>query len=166
MDSETWLRQLMATQGNAVLRLCYGYLKDAALAEDAAQETFLKAWQKRDSLQSGQSERAWVMRIAINTCKDVLRSAWFRHVDRRAQVDEELLRARDGLTPVQRDLWDAVMALKPADRMVILLHYAQGFSAGEIGQALGIGLSTVYYRLKRAQQRLHLEMEGDDQNEA
>ncbi len=69
--------------GQVILRTCYVYLKNRQEAEDAMQDTFLKAWKARDSYDSarGASEKTWLMRIAVNTCHDYHRSRWFRHVD-------------------------------------------------------------------------------------
>ena len=161
---EVWLEDLMQQYGSAVLRLCYGYLKDASLAEDAAQETFLKAWRKRADFPNIQSVRAWLMRIAINVCKDTLRSAWFRHVDRKTDIDDALLVAHYTLIPQQQNLIDMVMSLKPKERMVLLLFYYQDASAEEIATILGISCSTIYYRLKQAQKKLRLKLEKEDQD--
>ena len=59
-------------------RMCCAILRDRALAEDAVQETFLKAYKTLDTFRKESSEKTWLMRIAINTCRDFRRSAWFR----------------------------------------------------------------------------------------
>ena len=66
-----------------ILRLCILYLHDEDLAKDAVQETFIKAYRNLDGFRDASSEKTWLTRIAINTCKNVRRSAWFRHMDRR-----------------------------------------------------------------------------------
>lgn len=81
-DEEEKLESLMATYGTQVKRLCCLYLRDASLAEDAAQETFIKAWRSLASFRGESSERTWLMRIAVNTCRDALRTSWFRRLDR------------------------------------------------------------------------------------
>ena len=80
---EDQINYLMVTYGTSVMRMCYAYLKDTGMAEDAAQDTFIKAYQHLDQFDAHEawSEKAWLMRIAINTCKDYRRSAWFRHTD-------------------------------------------------------------------------------------
>ena len=62
-------------------RMCCIWLKDAALAEDAVQETFVKAWRAALSFRGECSEKTWLMRIAVHVCWDMRRSWWFRHVD-------------------------------------------------------------------------------------
>ena len=83
-DREERLNQMVLTYERDLLRLCAVYLRDIDLARDAVQETFLKAYRCMDRFKGNASEKTWLMRIAINTCKDMLRGAWFQHVDRSA----------------------------------------------------------------------------------
>lgn len=87
IDRAAWLEDAMLRYEESLLRMCFAYLGDTSLAEDAVQETFLKAYQSLDSFRGDASEKTWLLRIAINTCKDVRRSAWFRHVDRSVALD-------------------------------------------------------------------------------
>ena len=80
------LERMMEQYGNDLLRICCVYLKDASMAEDAVQETFVKAYKGYHPFRADADEKTWLMRIAINTCKDIRRSAYFRHVD--AVLDE------------------------------------------------------------------------------
>ena len=73
---------LMRRYGDALVRMCCLYLNDASLAQDAAQDTFIKAWRNLGQFRGECDERTWLMRIAINTCRDYHRTAWLRHVDR------------------------------------------------------------------------------------
>jgi len=95
---EDQIRYLMVAYGTPVLRMCYAYLKDTGMAEDAAQDTFIKAYQRLDRFDAHEawSEKAWLMRIAINTCKNYRRSAWFRHVDRTVASDNLAHTIRSG----------------------------------------------------------------------
>ena len=77
-NDEERLTRLMQTHGSTVLRVCYLYLKDHSLAQDAAQTAFVKAWQHFASLKDNANEKAWLMRIAVNTCKTMLRSPEYR----------------------------------------------------------------------------------------
>ena len=75
---EAFTRMVTQYQG-AIRRMCCLYLCDSAAAEDAVQETFLKAYRRMDAFRGESAERTWLMSIAINTCKDMNRSAWLRH---------------------------------------------------------------------------------------
>ena len=70
-----------------LLRLCYAYLHDEELAKDSVQEIFIKAYRNLNRFDRRSSEKTWLNRIAINTCKDMCKSGWFRHVDRRITPD-------------------------------------------------------------------------------
>ena len=64
-----------------VLRMCVLTLRDKTLAEDATQETFLKVYRALDTFRGESSEKAWIMKIAVHTCWDINRSAWFRFMN-------------------------------------------------------------------------------------
>ena len=85
---EQWMREYET----AVLRTCFLYLADRALAEDALQDTFAKVWRSMDRFEHRNecSLKSWIMRIAINTCKDYKLSAWFRNVDKSKPAEEVL----------------------------------------------------------------------------
>ena len=67
--------------GTDVLRLCFMYMRNKADAEDAAQETFLKVWRNLDRFEGRNhcSARTWIIRVACNTCKDLLRKSWRKY---------------------------------------------------------------------------------------
>ena len=70
-----------------LLRMCIMYLHDEELAKDAVQETFIKAYRNLENFRETASEKTWLSRIAINTCKDLHRTGWFRHMDRSVTPD-------------------------------------------------------------------------------
>ena len=77
--TEENLERLMNDYGDSILRMCYLYLKDYHLAEDAAQDTFIKVIKSYDSFHNKSSEKTWITRIAINCCKNIMRTQWFRN---------------------------------------------------------------------------------------
>lgn len=157
---EQALVRLMQDYGDSVKRMCCMYLHDLPSAEDAAQETFIKAFEHIDPLLGGEirSEKAWLMRIAINTCKDMLRSSWLRHIDRRRAIEELPL----SVTPAHEEhlaLTQAVTALPPKLKDIVLLHYYQDLNLRTCAQILGISAPTATRRLAQAQKRLQKELE-------
>lgn len=156
---EETLTRLVDAYQTPLLRMCYMYLKDRALSEDAVQETFLKAFRQLDSFRGECSEKTWLMRIAVNTCHDLRRGAWFRHVDHFA-VPESLPIA--GAAPSEEHMTVAaeVMKLPPKLREAVLLYYYQDLSVTEVGQALGIDHASVSGRLKRAREKLFKALKG------
>ncbi|MBQ8953524.1 MAG: RNA polymerase sigma factor [Clostridia bacterium] len=153
-----WLEDAMARWETSLVRLCYAYLGDRALAEDAVQETFLKAWKGYGQFHGEAQEKTWLMRIAINTCKDVRRSAWFRHTDRSVPL-EDLPEPSAPFTFRDDTVTRAVMGLKPKLKAVVLLRWYQQLTAEETAQALGISRSAVFKRLDKAREALRGELE-------
>lgn len=142
-----------------LLRLCYIQLHDEVLAEDAVQETFIKAFRGWSQFRGQSSEKTWLTKIAINTCKDLLRGTWFRHIDRRVTPDmlpEAVLQP----TEIQLDLTLAVMNLPQRYREAIVLYYYQNMDTSEIGEVLGITQPSVSNRLKKGREILRKALEG------
>ena len=151
-DRQAALERLMAQYGTALLRMCCLYLRDYSLAEDAVQETFLKAYARLDSFRGDCSEQTWLMKIAINTCRDMLRSAWMRHHDRYADLSKLPERAYCP-EPPDDTIVQAVSALPPRLREAVLLRYYQGMKVDDVAQALRTTRSGVKHRLKQSVDR-------------
>ena len=157
-DREAVIRRMIGEHQTALLRLCYLYLHDVQLAEDAVQETFIKAYRTLDTFRGASSEKTWLTRIAMRTCCDMRRSFWFRRMDRR--ITPEML--PDRASEAEEDetaLTLAVMNLPRREREVILLYYYQDMNMTDIAAALGLTQPTVSYRLRRARERLRQELE-------
>jgi RNA polymerase sigma-70 factor, ECF subfamily len=158
---EAEIERLMALYQDSLLRMCFVYLHDMALAEDALQETFLKAYNRYDTFRGDSSEKTWLIRIAINTCKDMRRSNWFRRRISLQSVPEPVC----AFTPADETLIKQVMALPAKYKEAVLLFYYHGMTADEVADALHIAKPTVYQRLKKAQEKLKCELEGWYENE-
>lgn len=154
------IRRLMESYGDAMLRMCYLSLHDVMLAEDAVQDSFLKAYQKWHTFRGECSEKTWLMRIAVNTCRDYRRRAWMRWNDRRVDVERLILPGGTPVDSADDTVIRAVMALPPREKEAVLLRYYQQMKLGEIAQALGIPEGTVTSRLNRARARLRRQLEG------
>ncbi|NLG57243.1 MAG: sigma-70 family RNA polymerase sigma factor [Clostridiales bacterium] len=157
--AETQMEALMASYGDSLLRLCFLYLQDQEMARDAVQETFLKAYKKWDSFKGESSVLTWLSRIAINTCRDMRKTAWFRLFDRRVALEDL---PEPGYIQAFRDdtVLKTVSNLPEKYRVVILLYYYQELTQGEIAQALGLPVATVKTRLKRAKDQLRTQLKG------
>ena len=151
---EEMLARMVAQYEVTLLRTCYMYLRDRGMAEDATQETFLKAYKALETFRAESSEKTWLMRIAINTCRDMQRSAWFRFVDRRVEMEQLPLPAKDPAFEEADDLTQAILRLPPRYREVVLLYYYQDMTLREIASVLNIPVSTVGKRVKAACSKL------------
>lgn len=158
MDRDRWLEQAMEQWEVPLLRTCYLLVKDVALAEDAVQDTFVKAWQAHDHFRGEASEKSWLMRIAVNTCRDLRRGKWFRHVDRQVRME-------DLPEPAEPFQWEddtvtrAILALPDGLRQVVTLRYYQGFTVQEAADILKLSRRIVHYRLEKAERLLKESLE-------
>ena len=143
--------------GDMVRRLCMIHLKHEADTQDIFQTVFLKYLLYQGEFESEEHEKAWMIRVTLNACKDLLRS-FFRS---RTVPLEELTNCAHQLTDDNREVLNAVLALPQKYRDVIYLHYYEGYTAPEIGRILGRKVNTVYTDLTRARERLRAMLGGD-----
>lgn len=148
ISREEMLAHMIAQYEVSVLRTCYMYLRDRQLAEDAKQETFLKAYKALSNFRGECSEKTWLMRIAINTCRDMKRSAYFRFVDRRMAMDELPVVVKEFDFGEADDLTKAIMELPAKYKEVILLHFYQDMTFREIAGTLDIAYQRLENELK------------------
>ena len=129
--------RLMEQYGSRILRLCALRLGDAALAQDAAQETFFRAYRHYEKFRGDASELTWLSRIAVNCCRDMLRSPWHRHVNRRIDADA-LPEQAEAFSFPDDTVIQAVLGLNAKYREAVLLRYYQGLKLRETAAALGL----------------------------
>ena len=151
--------------GEAVLRMCVVYLKNVSDAEDASQDTFLKAWRAMDQFEKrhGANEKTWLMRIAINTCHDYYRYKWFRNTNLEKAL-EDLPQRYLRVEPKDITLTMDVMRLREPLKQVILLYYYQNMTLQEVGDILNITPSTVHRRLRQAEGFLRTTISGEEES--
>jgi RNA polymerase sigma factor, sigma-70 family len=163
MNREERLSRWIDDYSDAILRTCFLYLSDQTQAEDALQDTWIKAWRHMGEYERKGilNDKAWLMRIAINTCKDYRRTAWFRHIDNRKALDELPPRL---LQVEQEDHTLSLMVMELPDRykQVVLLHYFQGLTQRETAEALGLTPSAVLRRLRSAEALLKQSLTGGE----
>lgn len=156
---EQELAQLMADYKTQLMRIAYMYLGDEALAEDAVQDTFIKAYNHMDRFRGESSKKTWLTRIIINTCKDARKSAWFRNRASTTTLDAV---PEQGQTDTYSDdtVLQAVMNLSERDKQMILLRFYQEMTVPEIARVLHIPVANATSRLKRAKDHLKEALKG------
>ena len=161
-NSGEWtFEDLYGKYATDVLRVSYYYLGDRQRAEDVTQDVFVKYLLTRPSLIPGR-EKAWLLKVALNRCRDLWRSSWMKKVVL-GHPGFELFPAEDdiGHAADSMALAEAVNRL-PADfKEVVLLHYYQGYGVSEIAEMMEIAEGTVSSRLSRARTRIAKELKGE-----
>lgn len=157
MRSEEEAARAIERYGDMVRRLCLVHLKNPADTEDIFQNVFLKYVLSPVVFESPEHEKAWLIRVTLNACKDLVKS-FFRS---RTVPLEELLDQPAPLSEEHREVLEAVLALPRKYRDAVYLHYYEGYTAAEIGKLLGKNTNTVYTLLTRAREQLRETLGGD-----
>ncbi|MDE7422876.1 MAG: sigma-70 family RNA polymerase sigma factor [Lachnospiraceae bacterium] len=151
---EEYLTFLMNSYGDSVFRMCYAYLKDYQLAEDVAQETFIRVYQHYGEFHNQSSIKTWIIQIAINLCKNQMRTHWWKNRVHQMFMDvEEEADHYDSILNGQLIL-EEISKLSVKYREVILLYYYQELTISEIAKILDVKESTIKARLVRAREKL------------
>lgn len=151
------MNRVVDEYADMIKRVCFYHLKNEADTEDVFQNVFLKYMLYEGQFADREHEKAWLLRVAINACKDYLKNFF-----RRSVVSFEVLRAVEADEQEDhREVLAAVLALPGKYKDVIYLHYYEGYSAGEIGKILGKKENTVYSLLSRGRGMLKEMLGGD-----
>ena len=138
-----------------LFRVCYTILPERADRDDAIQEALIKAWRKRDTLRDDAVFEGWLMRIAINECRNVL-----RRKKRTPTVElNEMIPANDSIPDLA--LHDALRNLDVKLRVPVVLHYIEGYTIQETARLLMIPLGTTKHRLKQAKSILKEQLKEE-----
>lgn len=138
-----------------VYRLCYSYLASPQDAEDATQAVFMKLVAKPRSFEDAEHEKAWLLVVAANHCKDMLKSA-----ERSRTVEMPPDVADPGTKSETSDVMEAVLALPPQYKDCVYLHYYEGYKTDEIAEMTETPPSTVRNRLRDARALLKRALEA------
>jgi RNA polymerase sigma-70 factor (ECF subfamily) len=139
-----------------VYRVCYTYLRNTADTEDAVQNVFVKVLTKAQSFASAEHEKAWLIRVATNHCKDVLKSGWSKRTDLDSSVEPA---APDSFADAN-EILAVVMELPEMQRVCIYLYYYEGYNAAEIAKMMDRPHSTIRNHLSDARKALKEKLEG------
>lgn len=150
---EEQLCRLMDRYEKDLLRMCCMYLRDMTMAEDAVQETFLKAYNALSSFRGDSSEKTWLYRIAVNVCNDMRRNAWYRFIDKRIDLDRLQIPV-EAQSEESLALMTEIMRLPRKWMEVVLLYYYEDIRIPQIAEMLGVSQTMVSRRLKKARELL------------
>lgn len=155
-NRDEFAAQALEKYADMVWRICYLYLHNRADAEDVFQEAFIKLLLNKTAFENDAHEKAWLIRVTINGCKDVLKSFW-----RKKTILGDVLECAFE-EPVENELMAVVLTLPPKYKEVIYLHYYEDLSVPQMAALLKIKENTIYSHLHRAKALLKDKLEGMD----
>lgn len=152
-----------------IFRYVMSMIRDTAEAEDLTQETFLRAYRRRDSLRDEGAQTTWLYRIATHVCLDRLRQ-YARRAPKESEIDLDEMDVAEPNTPsLQQEIEQGEMSecvqkylsdLSDSYRAAILLHDMHDLTAPQIAHLLGVSLATVKIRLHRARNKLRIALQA------
>lgn len=144
--------------GNTVFRTAYCYIGNMSEAEDITQDIFLKLHSNPQEFQNDEHLKAWLIRSAINACKNYFKSARRTRQQAIEDTDEALMSCE--FTANDNEVLEAVKSLPEKHSTVVYLYYYEGYSIKEISQITGIKENSVGTLLKRGRAKLKLQLEA------
>lgn len=158
MRSEQEVNRAVEQYADMVRRLCMIHLKNHADTEDIFQTVFLKYALSSVLFESAEHEKAWILRVTVNACKDLLKN-FFR--SRTVSLDD--IMEQPAVMPLDhREVLEAVLSLPVKYKDAVYLHYYEGYTAPEISRILGKNVNTVYTILNRSKQLLREKLGGEE----
>ncbi len=143
--------------GSMLFRICIVILANREDAEDAVQETFLRYLKKAPDFSDSEHEKAWLIHVATNICKDIRR---FNFRNKHADIDELSEFLVTGHREENTGILEEVMKLKPKYREMIVLFYIEGYKIREIAEICGISAAAAKKRLQYARDSLRMDPGG------
>ena len=151
MDMEE-IRNAVLKYSDMLYKICIVILCNEQDVQDAIQDTFCRYMEKRPTFRDAEHEKAWLIRVATNICRDMIR---FRLRHPKVCIDE-LANSLTTAAPEQRETLEELLELPVKQKMVIYLHYVEGYRIREIAEILGITEGAVKMRLKRGKEQIKL----------
>ena len=157
MRSEHEVNRAIEQYADTVRRLCMIHLKNYADTEDIFQTVFLKYALSSVAFESPKHETAWIVRVTLNACKDLLKS-----FSRSRSISlETLIEEPAQIDQSHREVLEAVLALPEKYRIAIYLHYYEGYTAPEIAKLTKRKVNSVYTLLNRGKSMLKEALEDE-----
>lgn len=151
-------QQLVEAYSDMLLRVGYTWFGNPYDAQDICQTVLLKRMEYLGVFATYEQEKSWLLRVAINACKTLKRSAWFR---RTVGLEEGVISAVELPEEDGQDLFAQVQRLPSHYRQVIFLRYYEGYAVKEIAEILGKSPNLISKYLMRARMRLKNELGGN-----
>ena len=153
MSIEEDVREAVLKYSDMLYKICVVILCNEQDAQDAIQETFCRYLEKKPDFRDEEHEKAWLIRVATNTSRDMIR---FRIRHPKVSIDDL---ESSLVAPEQKETLRELLELPAKQKMVIYLHYVEGYQIKEIADILGITEGAVKMRLQRGRELMKLSLE-------
>lgn len=162
------VEKLYQAYSDTVYRIGILYMGNEQEAYDVVQDVFLKLLCHPRQFKDEEHEKAWILRVAINQCKDQLKShwrkkriSWNEYQEGNKILPEDAAGGTEGHLEEKELIMEAVMQLPDIYKEVVLLHYYEGYQAEEIARVLHRNPSTIRSRLQKARELLKKSLKGE-----
>ena len=153
MYSDEDIKLMYERNIDMLYRICYTYFKgDKSKIEDVIQDIYLRVIDKNIGFESLEHEKAWFIVSARNACKNVLKRKWNNDIELNFDYCD---------SNMNENILDLVLNLPEKYKLIIYLHYYEGYSCVEIGKILKMPENTVYSYLNRGRKMLRIELEEE-----
>jgi RNA polymerase sigma factor (sigma-70 family) len=156
LDINANIAAALEKYSDMVRRICFMYLHDYADVDDVFQEVFLNLIQKKTPFENAEHEKAWLIRVTINKCKNNLKSFWRKNTD---SIENMELPFED---KAENELLQVVLSLPQKYKDVIYLYYYEGYTVPEMAKLLKKNENTIYSHLSRARALIKQKLGGKE----
>lgn len=153
------IEMVLEKYSDMVRRICFLYLKNSQDVEDVFQEVFLKLLKSENSFESEEHEKAWIIRVTINKCKDILKSFWKKNIFSIENAHNVELKFEH---KAENELLEVVLALPKKYKDVIYLYYYESYTVPEMAKLLDKKENTIYSNLHRAKKLIKEKLGGKE----
>lgn len=159
MEKEIFQEKLCKYK-DTVFRVAFSYSKNKSDAEDISQEVFLKYYTTEPNIEDESEEKAWLIRVAINKAKDLIKSSWYSK-----RCDKENLQEICHMNEPQSELLEVVLNLPEKYKIPIHLYYYEQYTIAEISKIMDIKESTIQTRLQRGRKLIEKKLKEEEEYE-
>ena len=155
VDSKNDITAALEKYSDMVRRICFMYLRNDDDVDDVFQDVFLKLLQNKSPFENEEHEKAWLIRVTINKCKDIFKSFWRKNTSSIEDIDPPFE------DKAENELIQVVLSLPQKYKDAVYLYYYEDYTVPKIAKLLGRKDSTVYSDLHRARDLIKQKLEGN-----
>ncbi|MCE4042870.1 sigma-70 family RNA polymerase sigma factor [Lysinibacillus fusiformis] len=146
------VQEIVQTYSDTLIRIAVHQTKNMSEAEDIVQEVYMTLMKQRKSFDHEDHLKAWLIKVTFNKCKDYFKSA---RMKKTVPITEEM----SFIAKEEQMVLTEIFELNPKERVIVYLHYYEGYTTAEIANLLGMNVNTIGSKLRRARMKLKIILE-------